>query len=168
MLLWRFLFDRWLPSVGGSPESNISTCSRLGCQWKLTGDLCTFFSHPATGQRVYVMMNACHMLKLNRNMLQGYLTLVSHDGVISWSVIKHLSEIQEDEGLWTANKISSKHMNFATSSGMLMSTSVHCWVDCENIVRKLTCDVSRCTWFVVLYPHHSVTAISCNLGTMVN
>ncbi|KAM3615416.1 uncharacterized protein V6R79_002044 [Siganus canaliculatus] len=52
--------------------SNISMCNLLGCN--LRGNprepLKTSFAHPATGERVFVMMDACHMLKLARNMLQ--------------------------------------------------------------------------------------------------
>ena len=52
--------------------SNISMCNQLGCELK--GDprepLQTSFSHPVTGEKVFVMMDACHMLKLTRNMLQ--------------------------------------------------------------------------------------------------
>ena len=92
--------------------SNISMCSRLGCQLKVTDDLRTFFPHPATGQPVYVIMDACHILKLARNMFQVYSPLVSHDGVISWSIIKHLNEIQEEEGLRAANKITSNHIHY--------------------------------------------------------
>ncbi len=52
--------------------SNVSMCNQLGCELK--GDprklLQTSFSHPVTGEKVFVMMDACHMLKLARNMLQ--------------------------------------------------------------------------------------------------
>ena len=52
--------------------SNVSMCNQLGCELK--GDprkpLQTSFPHPVTGEKVFVMMDACHMLKLARNMLQ--------------------------------------------------------------------------------------------------
>lgn len=46
--------------------SNISMCNRLGCQLKGNSaePLKTFFEHLVTGERVFVMMDACHMLKL--------------------------------------------------------------------------------------------------------
>ena len=52
--------------------SNVSMCNQLGCQLKANPSepLKTFFPHPVTGERVFVMMDACHMLKLARNMLQ--------------------------------------------------------------------------------------------------
>lgn len=52
--------------------SNISMCNKLGCDLKANPrePLKTSFAHPVTGERVFVMMDACHMLKLARNMLQ--------------------------------------------------------------------------------------------------
>ena len=52
--------------------SNVSMCSQLGCDLKATPSepLKTHFPHPTTGDKVFVMMDACHMLKLTRNMLE--------------------------------------------------------------------------------------------------
>ncbi|TKS73767.1 DNA transposase THAP9 [Collichthys lucidus] len=52
--------------------SNVSMCTQLGCTLK--ADPCeplkTHFPHPVTHDKVFVMMDACHMLKLTRNMLE--------------------------------------------------------------------------------------------------
>ena len=52
--------------------TNICMCTQLGCDLK--ADPCkplkTHFQHPVTHDNVFVMMDACHMLKLTRNMLQ--------------------------------------------------------------------------------------------------
>ena len=52
--------------------SNVSMCTQLGCHLK--GNPCeplkTHFPHPVTHDKVFVMMDACHKLKLTRNMLQ--------------------------------------------------------------------------------------------------
>ncbi|KAJ4934764.1 hypothetical protein JOQ06_007546 [Pogonophryne albipinna] len=52
--------------------SNVSMCNQLGCELKGNPQepLKTSFPHPSTGDKVFVMMDACHMLKLARNMLQ--------------------------------------------------------------------------------------------------
>ncbi|KAJ4925088.1 hypothetical protein JOQ06_017826 [Pogonophryne albipinna] len=52
--------------------SNVSMCNQLGCELKGNPQepLQTSFPHPSTGDKVFVMMDACHMLKLARNMLQ--------------------------------------------------------------------------------------------------
>ncbi|KAL0962703.1 hypothetical protein UPYG_G00344250 [Umbra pygmaea] len=66
--------------------SNVSMCNQLGCELK--GDprepLQTSFSHPVTGEKVFVMMDACHMLKLARNMLQAYSPIATTTGQINW------------------------------------------------------------------------------------
>ncbi len=52
--------------------SNVSMCIQLGCDLK--ADPCeplkTHFLHPVTHDNVFVMMDACHILKLTCNMLQ--------------------------------------------------------------------------------------------------
>ncbi len=94
--------------------SNISMCTQLGCQLKANPHepLKTFFSHPVTGENVFVMMDACHMLKLARNMLQAYSPIKSSIGQISWTHIVQLNDIQIKDGLHAANKLTGKHIFF--------------------------------------------------------
>uniref|UniRef100_A0A9J7ZUA4 DNA transposase THAP9 n=1 Tax=Cyprinus carpio carpio TaxID=630221 RepID=A0A9J7ZUA4_CYPCA len=94
--------------------SNVSMCNQLGCELK--GDprepLQTSFSHPVTGEKVFVMMDACHMLKLARNMLQAYSPIATTTGQINWRYINHLNDVQKKDGLHAANKITDKHVYF--------------------------------------------------------
>ena len=92
--------------------SNVGMCTRLGCQLKVSGDMRTYFPHPTTGKPVYLIMDACHMLKLTRNMLEVYSPIASNDGPIRWSFIKKLNEMQENEGLHAGNKLTAKHIDF--------------------------------------------------------
>lgn len=78
--------------------SNVSMCNQLGCELK--GDprepLQTSFSHPVTGEKIFVMMDACHMLKLARNMLQAYSPIATTTGQINWRLpIIRLRETRE-------------------------------------------------------------------------
>ena len=53
--------------------TNVSMCNQLGCELKRNPlePLKTYFPHPVeSSERVFVVMDACHMLKLSRNMLQ--------------------------------------------------------------------------------------------------
>ncbi|KAG1952480.1 THAP domain-containing protein [Pimephales promelas] len=61
--------------------------------------------YSVTGERVFVMMDACHMLKLARNMLQAYSPITSSTGQINWTFIAHLNEVQVKDGLHAANKV---------------------------------------------------------------
>lgn len=94
--------------------TNVAMCTMLGCQLRV-GDnkLITYFPHPTSGDRVFVMMDACHMLKLVRNMFESYQVIKGPDNTrIQWSYIKDLSSIQEDAGLRAGNKLTSKHVKF--------------------------------------------------------
>ncbi|XP_036956073.1 uncharacterized protein LOC119020681 [Acanthopagrus latus] len=65
--------------------SNVSMCNQLGCELK--GDprqpLQTSFPHPVTGEKVFVMTDACHMLQLARDTLQAYSPIATTTGRIS-------------------------------------------------------------------------------------
>ncbi|KAM3605598.1 uncharacterized protein V6R79_001603 [Siganus canaliculatus] len=94
--------------------SNISMCTQLGCDLKATPcePLKTHFPHPKTCEKVFVMMDACHMLKLTRNMLEAYSPIRSITGSISWKYIVHLNDVQKKSGLYAANKVNDKHVHF--------------------------------------------------------
>ncbi|KAK1895547.1 DNA transposase THAP9 [Dissostichus eleginoides] len=94
--------------------SNVSMCNQLGCELKGNPQepLKTSFPHPSTGDKVFVMMDACHMLKLARNMLQAYSPIATTTGQIKWRFINHLNDVQKKDGLHAANKITDKHVYF--------------------------------------------------------
>ena len=72
----------------------------------------TSFRHPTTGKEIYMMFDACHMLKLIRNMLYKYATIKSPDGLVSWKYIALLHKYQEEDGLRLANRLSGSHVSF--------------------------------------------------------
>ena len=72
-----------------------------------------YFLNPYSNEKVYIILDPCHMLKLVRNTL-GEIGIVS-DGFgnqIRWDHIVELSKIQTKYGLHVANKIRKKHINF--------------------------------------------------------
>jgi len=94
--------------------TNISMCTQLGCVLTMKNNqpLKTYFSHPITGEKIFIIMDACHMLKLARNMLQTYSPIRSPAGLICWSHIKNLNDMQVKDGLLLANKLTSRHIQF--------------------------------------------------------
>ncbi|KAJ8004121.1 hypothetical protein DPEC_G00155490 [Dallia pectoralis] len=92
--------------------SNVSMCNQLGCELK--GDprepLQTSFSHPVTGEKLFVMMDACHMLKLACNMFQAYSPIATTTGQINWRYINHFNNVQKRDKLDATNKITEKHV----------------------------------------------------------
>ncbi len=89
--------------------TNQSTAGILGCKMQV-GDLRTWFPHPqSSNDKVYVIFDACYMLKLMWNLLADF-EVISHtvDGVrqlIKWQYIASLSTLQEDLGWRIANKV---------------------------------------------------------------
>lgn len=64
--------------------ANINTFNLLGaCIDPTEGRLSVSFPHPVDRSRIYVVMDACHMLKLVRNILGKHKRLVRRDGKVS-------------------------------------------------------------------------------------
>lgn len=85
-----------------------------GCHLKANPlePLKTSFAHSVTGEKVFVMMDACHMLKKEWNMLQAYSPINATTGQINWTYIAHVNDVQAENGLQAANKVTDKHVYF--------------------------------------------------------
>lgn len=95
----------------GAP-TNISMVNHLGANIRPRG-IINFFSHPISREKVYVLLDPCHMVKLVRNTLATKRTLQDEDGnAICWSYMEKLVNKQEDEGLHAATKIRRRHINW--------------------------------------------------------
>jgi hypothetical protein len=72
------------------------------------------FPHPCLPEsKVYIIFDACHMLKLMRNTLAEKGVLTDGDGnQIRWQYIKDLFELQDKEGLKAANKLKRNHIEW--------------------------------------------------------
>ena len=70
------------------------------------------FPHPAgREQRVYVLLDVSHMLKLLRNTFATCRLLKDRRGnIIRWQYLEELHQLQEREGLHLANKLKSAHL----------------------------------------------------------
>lgn len=76
-------------------------------------DLKPYFSHPITLKRVYIVFDACHMLKLICNTFGDKKVLIDCDGnKIEWKYITQLAYLQEKEDLRAGNKINLKHTQY--------------------------------------------------------
>lgn len=90
--------------------TNIAMCKLLGSHMTLDGAFCPYVQHEK--YRTFIFLDACHMVKLMRNMLQGYGAIESADGQIVWQHISDLHETQDRIGLRLANKLKTDHINF--------------------------------------------------------
>jgi hypothetical protein len=64
-------------------------------------------------RRKYIFFYMCHMIKLIRNTLgdKGYL-YDGNNNKISWNCIRKLQELQNEEGLTAATKLTKRHIHF--------------------------------------------------------
>ena len=92
--------------------SNQQTASQLGCKMKVS-DIQTLFLHPqCSSSKIYVIFDACHVIKLMQNLLGDYQTL-SHrldSKQIKFEYIDRLNDVQEELGFSLANKLTKKHI----------------------------------------------------------
>ncbi|KAH7967065.1 hypothetical protein HPB49_022146 [Dermacentor silvarum] len=96
--------------------ANVSMAKLLGCRvYEQSFEaLKTFFPHPSNEEDIiFMIFDACHGLKLLRNLLgdKGVLLSSTH-GRVLWKHLKALQELQEKEGLRAANKLSKSHINY--------------------------------------------------------
>lgn len=104
--------------------SNIAMAEELGASMK-PDNMKPYFKNPVTGNNVYIMLDACHMLKLTRNLFGDYKELTDINGnKILWQHIVQLCELQINEGLRLANKLRMHHIHYMQQK-MKVSLSAH-------------------------------------------
>jgi hypothetical protein len=88
--------------------------SRVTTKNDLTKPFSPYFKHPSTNETVYVMLDACHMLKLARGLLampQGVL-LPGFRIPAKWKYITKLFEFQNKTGFRLGNRLTRNHAYF--------------------------------------------------------
>ncbi|KAL1443572.1 hypothetical protein MTO96_030264 [Rhipicephalus appendiculatus] len=109
--------------------ANVAVAKLLGCHVHehTFANLKTFFPHPNKEDEViFFLLDACHALKLLRNLLgdKGVLLSATY-GTVLWKHIKALQELQEKEGLCAANKLTKAHIAYYQQpSGLVTDTDI--------------------------------------------
>lgn len=94
-----------------SCAANISTMQCLGASISPT-NLQPYFTHPQTKEKVYTMMDACH-IKLIRNSFASSINFYdANRDKIEWKYIIYLIQLQEQEQLHAATKVRKRHLNW--------------------------------------------------------
>ncbi len=103
----------WSVTADGTAV-NIRTFEILGCKFNGTYDeMQSSFIHPSTGEDVFAILDPCHMLKLARNALAQLGSFMDGEGnIIKWSHVEQLQNLQMEEGLNLANKLTTNHLKF--------------------------------------------------------
>ena len=93
---------------------NICTFEQLGCILATKYDcIITKFKHSTRDYYVYVILDACHLLKLARNTLGTIQSFYDKDGgEIKWSFFQQLCAVQDAKGFTLGNKFGTQHLQF--------------------------------------------------------
>lgn len=90
--------------------ANLATCRELGADFK--NDRAYIFN-PHSDGKIFLYLDACHMLKLARNCLASKSILYDSNGnKIEWRFIENLEEYQRENKMNIANKINKKHIQW--------------------------------------------------------
>lgn len=82
--------------------TNIAMANALGCNLRVNNKpFKTNFKHPSTNENVFVILDACHMLKLVRNMFASNRCLLTASGIADWNYVQKLNEKQNLSGINT-------------------------------------------------------------------
>ena len=96
------------------PSCNQSMIKLLGAKLDVD-DLDPSFVHLAdSSQKIHVVLDVCHMLKLVRNTLATQKIITDgNGGNIRWELIEELHKIQDEEGLRLGNRLRGAHIQWA-------------------------------------------------------
>lgn len=95
------------------PSVNFKMMKELGCNVTDLNNIKNYFIHPTSGEKVYILFDVCHMLKLIRNNWSNSEVIIDPEGKkVEWKYIKSLNKIQNESGLYLANKLRNKHVSW--------------------------------------------------------
>lgn len=90
--------------------SNMSMARELGANLQFS-NLQSYFNHPITKEKIFIMLDAAHMLKLCRNALGDHKLLYDENDLpIKWQYFKELVSVQENIGLHLGTNIRKRHI----------------------------------------------------------
>lgn len=90
--------------------ANLATCRQLGADFKNDR---AYIINPHSDGKIFLYLDACHMLKLARNCLASKSVLYDNDGnSIEWRFIENLEKYQRENKINIANKINKKHIQW--------------------------------------------------------
>ncbi|KAL4107136.1 hypothetical protein QTP88_018568 [Uroleucon formosanum] len=92
--------------------NNLSMASELGANLQYS-ELKPYFLHPNTNDKIHIILDPCHVVKLLRNCLGDWKILYTTNGeTIKWSYFKNLVNHQNESGLHSATKLRNRHIYY--------------------------------------------------------
>ena len=126
-----------------NPTTNWSMLHGLGANLKANNLKVNLSLENTLGLPIYSIPDVVHCLKLARNAFGDYLVFEDGDGQkISWTYIIELNKLQEEKGLFLANKLRQEHIKWRSNkmnvriAAQTISSSVADAIDyCRNILK---------------------------------
>lgn len=139
--------------------ANFSTAKLLGCDLKDPKMLKTSFKHPDCDMQVVVLFDPCHMIKLVRNTFESKRIIFNQNNKeIKWHLLENLNNLQKDQGLKFANKLSERHLKFRNEimkvklATQLLSKSVANALElCEQLSIPKFCETAATVDFINIF-----------------
>lgn len=94
-------------------RANATMASRLGANLDVNSRNFRPYFYAPNGQRIFIMYDNCHMVKLVRNNIAlKQILFDDKNGKIEWSYFENLVGIGKTEGFQSTHKMNRKHMDF--------------------------------------------------------
>lgn len=96
--------------------ANLTMAEELGANFSNPTSLQTSFKHPVTQEDIFILLDACHMVKLVRNCLASQadskvgVLKDNQNRLVIWDYISKLVEAQNTEGLHAGTKVRLRHI----------------------------------------------------------
>lgn len=91
---------------------NFTTCKLLGASFDVDNDFRPFIFNPSNKSKIFILLDAPHMIKLVRNCIGKLKTLYCGDGTkIEWKYFEHLEQLRSRDDVVT-HKITKQHILF--------------------------------------------------------
>lgn len=92
--------------------ANISMCKLMGASFTRK-NFRPYFNYPEATEKVYIILDPSHMLKLVRNAIGTYKVLYDkNDNKIEWKYFEELERFRSEKGYALAHKLTKKHIQW--------------------------------------------------------
>jgi len=121
---------------------NIRMVKKLGAEFNFTEKANIHFPHPVTKEPIFVIIDACHAIKLIRNTLAKRKVLYNREvNSIEWKYFEMLVRTQDKYGLHAGTKIRKRHLNWAQEKIKVKLTTQLFNASTAHALHFLRCDI---------------------------
>lgn len=113
--------------------SNFTTCALLGASFNTFNDFRPYIINPMTKEKVYIILDPPHMIKLIRNCIGTWKKIYHNGNAIEWKYFETLESLRTKSDVVT-HKITKEHIQFTTNK---MNVSLACQTLSESAAKSM-------------------------------